>query len=222
MWSINYWPENYWPGYYWPVTLSLVTGFSRVIRTRRFLKEGWEVTLVNSAGTRYSLGTINQTSDERSLIIPVSVPDGTYSVEVITNGLAWDGLVQKNNGSITIDRTSSVPIDTGTPLLTDLRYDSYMGLLRLKWDGDVSPANSGIVSAGIWLSSSVPDFNTDPTYTIPLFSYQSEHFFLIDYDSLIGYAGIACIDEDSNQTSEQYISIPDRSVIAPSAVAEPG
>jgi hypothetical protein len=59
----------------------------------------------------------------------------------------------------------------------------------------VSPSDSGSVSAGIWLTEGIPDFSADPTFTIPLFSYQSTHSFLIETDTEAAYAGVACLGD---------------------------
>jgi len=110
----------------------------------------------------------------------------------------------------------------------------------------------GSVSAGLWFTLGVPDFSTDPSVIIPLFPYNTKHQYLIQMDKTqteiaqniywsdtyfitnywlnnywlkaasFQYAGIAIIDADNNVGPGQYITLPDRSVIVPTAVIEEG
>src|SRR5690606_7631691 len=151
---------------------------SHLFRSRNLLPEAWSVTLVDSIGARYEAGEIAIGSGVVKLALPSGLPDGPYNIEITSTGLAWRHLVQKVVGSVTIDSVASEPVVVGWPLITNFRYDIYKGWIRLLWNGDVSPADSGVVSAGIWLGAGVPDFSCDPTVTVPLFSQHSEHFYI--------------------------------------------
>jgi len=254
MWPERYYPQRFWPGLHWPIPNNFVACLRRQIRTRRFLEQRWLITLINSSGTRYELGytDIQDDGTASSIAVPDSVPDGIYDVEIKTTGLAWKELRQKNTATVVIDRTSSEPIVSGLPLLTNFRYDLHRGWLRLLWEGDVPLADSGLVSAGIWLTSGVPDFEEVPTVTLPLFSYQTSHQYIIRHSedpvdvveerywyknhwlnvywtlphwldvSAFRYAGLAAISADGEQGPTQYITIPDRAVLAPAVIVEEG
>ena len=253
MWPSLHFPTLHWPQRYWAIPNNFVMYMRRQVRTRQFLEQRWLVTLINAAGTRYELGYVDIEDDIPSAIsIPITVPDGTYDVEVKTWGLAWEGLVQKNTATVVVDRTSSEPITDGLPLFTNFSYDIYKEWIRLLWDGDVPLADSGLVSAGIWFTNGIPDFSTDPSVIIPLFSFQSEHVFIISEDedfldtteemhwltnywfqthwiqnywlenSAFRYAGLAAISAAGVVGAGQYIVLPDRSVAVPATVVEEG
>jgi hypothetical protein len=202
------------------------------IRTRHLVPERWHVALVDSAGVRTELGYVPIDSFS-TLVIPHSVPDGVYNVEITADGLAWRGLVQKSPGAVTIDWSASAPGVVGLPLFKNLTYDIYQEWIRLKWDGDVPPELSGQVSAGIWIGFGVPDFATkEPTVTIPLFSFESSHEYIIrgvslDWDdsSNVGqsvYAGVAPIGRNGEIGAGLSIVLPDRRVSIPPAALEEG
>jgi len=253
MWPTQHFPARLWPKRHWAIPNNFVQYLLSRIRTRRLLAERWEVSLIDSAGTEYNLGFVDITAGSASeILIPPEVPDGTYTVRIWTWGLAWKQLEQKPIGTITIDRTSSTPILDGVPLLTNFRYDIHQGWLRLLWDGDVPLANSGLVSAGVWLTAGVPDFSSDPTVTVPLFSYNSTHQYIVRLasnpaDTLArrywtemfwldehwlrmhwlgvsgyAYAGLAAYNADGERGPGQYIAIPDRGTMPPSVVIEEG
>ena len=150
------------------------------LRARHLVKSLWTVALVAGDGTEYSLGE-HPIEDSVTIPIPITVPDGEYDVRVITDGVAWRGLIQKTVGSILIARTDSVPVIAGLPLFKNLRYDIHNEWLRIKWNGDVPPELSGLVSAGLWFSVGAPDFaSSEPTVTIPLFSQHTEHVYIVN------------------------------------------
>ena len=246
-------PERHWPDLHWPIPDDFIQFFRSDIRTRRFLKQKWFVTLIDSVGSRTELGYIDIESDgsDSVLTIPGTVANGTYQVEIKTTGLAWKSLIQKDFQTIIIDDTSSEPIVDTYPLITDFQYDIYQNWLRLLWNVDVEESLIfGSVSAGLWFTLGVPDFGTDPDVIIPLFSYNTEHQYLIQaaktqlemYQDMFwldthyitnywiknhwlnvgafNYAGIAIIDADDNIGPGQYITLPDRSVITPIATIE--
>lgn len=255
MWPERIFPERHWPQKYWAIPNNYVRYLRSLVRTRRFLEERWFITLISSTGTRYELGYTDIEDDiASSIAVPGSIPDGTYTVEVKTTGLAWENLVQKKTATVTIDSGSSTPITDGLPLFTNFRYDIHEGWIRLLWDGDVPllELTAGSVSAGIWLSNGVPNFSTTPTVTIPLFSWQTEHQYLIRrnetaedklesmywlerfwiinhwveqhwlYTRAFNYAGLAAISSAGVQGPGQYISLPDRTVVIPSAIVKQG
>ena len=223
MWPERHWPSRLFPTYHWPTPPGFVQYLRRIVRTRKLLEERWFVTLINAAGTRYELGWCDIEADTASALpIPVTVPDGSYDVEVLVNGLAWESLFQKNTASITIDRTSSIPVVASVPLFTNFTYDIFEGWVRLRWDGDVPLDQSGQVSAGIWLTAGVPNFATDPTVIVPLFSYNSSHTYLAENDGSFAYAGLAPMDVDDVVGTGQYIAIEDRTMVDPIFVVEEG
>ena len=246
-------PDKHWPEFHWPIPNGFVEYFQFPITTRKFLKQKWSVTLINNVGTRYDLGSVDIEDDgsDSVIIIPGTVPNDTYQIEIETTGLAWETLIQKGFKSIVIDDTSSEPLVDTYPLITDFQYDIYQNWLRLLWNVDVEESLIfGSVSAGLWFTLGVPDFGTDPDVIIPLFSYNTEHQYLIQaaktqlemYQDMFwldthyitnywiknhwlnvgafNYAGIAIIDADDNVGPGQYITLPDRSVITPIATIE--
>ena len=120
-------PERHWPDLHWPIPNDFVQFFRSAIRTRRLLEQKWFVTLIDSAGIRTELGYVNieDGGSDSVIIIPGTVANGTYQVEIKTTGLAWKGLIQKNFKTIIIDDTSSEPILSTFPLITDFQYDIY-------------------------------------------------------------------------------------------------
>ena len=244
-------PDYHWPQRYWPNPSNLIEYLSTIIRTRRHREERWFVTLINSSGTRYELGWVDIVKGGTASIgIGAGVPNGTYSIEVKSYGVSWEGLIQKNFGTVTVDTGSSTPVVDDLPIFTNFRYDIFEGWLRLLWDGDVPPSYSlsaGVVSAGIWLTSGIPDFGASPTVTIPLFAYHTEHQYIIQlnedledvFESLywlegfwlshwrenhwlshtaFNYAGLAAINDDGDVGPGQYINLPDRSVLEPAVI----
>ena len=160
------------------------------IRTRHFIPQRWNVVLVNAAGTRYDLGSVAIAGSSASIIIPSSVPDGTYDVEITADGLAWRGVVQKGIGSVTIDSGTSVPEVVGLPLFTNFSYEIEDGWVKLKWNGDVPKELSGLVSAGLWFGYGIPDFTQAPSVTIPLFHYESEHQYIMKEQTKASVIGV--------------------------------
>ena len=222
MWPERYWPERYWPERYWPEINNFVAFRNTRINTKRLRAERWYTTLINSVGTRYPLGWVDVAGESSVVIsIPGSVPDGLYDIEVKTYGMAWEGLVQKNWGSVLLDSGASVIVSEGLPLLTNLRYDIDQGHIRLLWDGEVSPDDSGLVSAGIWLSNGVPDFGTDPTLTIPLFSFDTTHTYTLFEEVSYTHAGVAAIRGDDTGDGS-WILLPSRVITDPKAVVIEG
>jgi hypothetical protein len=219
MWPDNYFPDYGWPVRYWSVPNDWAAGQTNATRTRTLLQQRWAVTLINASGTRYALGRcdIDDSGGVSAIVVPDSVPNGTYDVEVRASGLAWEGLIQKTFSTVVIDRTGSEPIETGLPILTGLRYDYYEGWVRILWEGDIPPVSAGLVSAGLWLSAGVPNFSASPSVTLPLFSHQSTHCYLLRDGSFATYIGLAAIDGDGNQGSEQYIALPDLTLLCPPA-----
>lgn len=258
MFPTAYWTDYYWPSRYWPTAPGFLEKLTNPIRTRHLRKERWHAYLVDSSGTEYDLGWVDipESGQAFPLTIPDDLADGTYRIKVETDGLGWTGLRAKSIGAVVIDSTASEPTTTVESILTDFRYDIHEGWLRLLWEGDVSPTDSGLVSAGIWLSNGVPDFGTDPDIILPLFSQQSTHQYIVEVasteaatirsyewyeerwplgvfwkwlwqnatDGTPAYAGLALLDSDESMIgSQQYISIPDRTIYAPpNAVIEEG
>jgi hypothetical protein len=220
------------------------------IRTRHLVPQRWNVQLVNAAGAAYDLGSVDIAS-AAAIAVPSSVPNGVYSVEITADGLAWRGVLQKSIGSLTIDSTASAPYSVDWPLFTDFSYEIENEWIKLKWNGDVPPELSGLVSAGLWLGYGVPDFAEDPSVTIPLFSHESEHVYFVQEDLTWGsqfapyhwsaehwdahwnplhwpgavatpYAGLAPVARDGTQGSGQYIALPNRVVLVPPAAIRQG
>jgi len=222
-----YWPENYWPTYYWPA-MHWPAGFdfpSISIRTTRLLKSIWRVVLEDENGVQYDLGKQSIVSDSATFSIPPSVPDGAYTILVYSRGGLWkeDDLLAASQMSVTIDRTSSEAMLVNTPKPLNLRYEIDEGQLKLLWECAVPVGtSSGLVSAGIWLTQSVPDFNTDPDVTLPLFSFNSTHSYFVRVQESISYAGVALKFGEGNYGEGQYITVPDRSAVRPSFTATQG
>jgi len=168
------------------------------IRTRHFVPQRWNVVLVNAAGTRYDLGSVAIAGSSASIIIPSSVPDGTYDVEITADGLAWRGVVQKGIGSVTIDSGTSVPEVVGLPLFTNFSYEIDSGWVKLKWNGDVPKELSGLVSAGLWFGYGIPDFTQAPSVTIPLFHYESQHQYIMKEQTKASVIGVSVLLRGSN------------------------
>ena len=160
------------------------------IRTRHFVPQRWNVVLVNAAGTRYDLGSVPITDTSATILIPGSVPDGVYDVEITADGLAWRGVVQKGIGSVTIDSGTSVPEVVGLPLFTNFSYEIDSGWVKLKWNGDVPKELSGLVSAGLWFGYGIPDFTQAPSVTIPLFHYETQHQYIMKEQTKASVIGV--------------------------------
>jgi len=208
MWPSYHWPSYHWPERHWPLVPNHVEQVARSLRTRRLLDERWHVVLVDATGVRRGLGWMDvPTTAAGTITVPAWIPDGLYDVEIETYGMAWSGLIQKNIGSILIDSGASERAEEGLPLLTNLRYDWNEGYIRLRWDGEVAPEDSGLVSTGIWLDNGVPNFGTDPTYTIPLFSNFTTHQYILFENQTYTHAGVAAI-RDSDTGDGAWILLP--------------
>jgi len=224
MWPTNYWPARYWSLNHWPVLSGRVTQSNVPINNRLFVDRFWTVSLINSDGDEYELGTVAMGADTLSIEIPGTVPNGTYEVKVVATGLAWEGLIQKSPGTIKIDREASVQVESVITEIRNLRYTIEYGRLVLRWDSVVSVADSGLVSAGIWLTEGVPDFEVDTsTHIVPLFSFQTENTFRLSGEDVANYAGVAVIGEnDVIMGDGSYIALPARATGTPTTVVEEG
>jgi len=243
MWPSFHFPSLLWPDLFWPIPNGWEEQSAAVLGGRALLREQWVVALVAEDGTEYELGTVD-VRDGGALTIPASVPNGTYEVKVSAIGIGWRDLISKPTKTIKIDRTASEPITDALPVFSNLRYDIFQGWLRLLWDGDV-PGDSGMVSAGIWLSDEPIDFSVEPDVTIPLFPAHTTHSYLMRLSrdpaetrrgiywrsevfeihywptvywlsgSAILWAGVAPISPDGTVGDGVTVALPDRAVGVP-------
>jgi len=170
MWADKHYPSRHWPLLYWPSVTIYVPYMDVPVINRTLRTIQWHVILIDRNDVEYDLGWMNVDTNPVQISVPPSVPNGSYTVKVAEiRGIAWSGLVQSPTFAITIDRTSSTPIQHDLPLFRNLSYNTNEEWITLTWDTDKIPNNVSI-SAAIWLSSEVPTFSsTDDAYElIPL------------------------------------------------------
>lgn len=218
-------PQRHYPAFHFPLAVAIASRILINFRTRRLLRGRWNVVLESSAGTEYDLGIAYiPVSGFGSVKIPASVPDGSYKIKITTTGDGWRDQVSRSSSGLVIDRSSSSPIQIGMPLLSNFRYELDENHLTLLWDGDVSESDSGLVSAGIWLSDGAPDFGSAPSVTVPLFSENSTHRYEVgvglgmdgfDTGNDYTHAGLAPYSATGARGGTSTITLPDLKVLRP-------